>query len=211
MLRHLFKCKAVRFVTSTHHAVVGDEGQEGRFIGENVSAHLLGHDEAGTHAGVGGDVPVGVVLEALGLGRDAQLFRPEADLLGVRAGTVTAGDKGVLAVGNGLEGGLDVSGVLDARGVGGRAAEDEEVVHPVQTLIFHAVDHIREAVGNEGLLLLLGVHQDQIGVAHLGVGDGLAGTGGINLDLVWMVISSKFKSSIFMLITVLTRFPVEIR
>ena len=104
------------------------------------------------------------------------------------AGAVAAGDEGVLAVGDGLEGGLDVSGVLDARGIGGRAAEYKVVIHPVQALGLHAVDHIREAVGNEGLLLLLGVDQDQVGVAHLGVGDGLAGAGGVDLHLVAVLL-----------------------
>ena len=106
----------------------------------------------------------------------------------MRAGAVAARDKGILAVGDGLEGGLDILSVLHAGGIRGGTAEHKVVVHPVQALRIHAVDHTGEALVNESLFLLLGVDEDQIGVAHLGVGDGLAGAGGINLDLVAVFI-----------------------
>ena len=106
----------------------------------------------------------------------------------MRTGAVAAGDEGVLAVGDGGEGREDILGILHARGIILRAAEDEVVVHVCQTLGIHAVDHTREARVHKGLFLGLGVHEQQVGVAHLGGGDRLAGAGGVDLDLIAVLV-----------------------
>ena len=60
-------------MTALHDAVVGNEGQEGGLVGQDVSTHLFSHDQAGAHAGVGRDVPLGVVSEGLSFLGNAQL------------------------------------------------------------------------------------------------------------------------------------------
>ena len=54
--------------------------QEGRLVGEDIAVGLLRHHQAGPHAGVGGGVPVRVIREALRLGGNAQLLRPQGEL-----------------------------------------------------------------------------------------------------------------------------------
>ena len=174
-----------------HDAVVGNEGQEGGLVGQDIAAHFLGHDQARAHAGVGGDVPLGIVHKGFGFLGDAQGFGPQSQLLGVGAGTVTAGDEGVLAVSNGSEGVQNGSGGFHACGIGGGTAQDEVVVDEADALGLKAVDHTAEAIGDESFLLTLGVDQNQVGVSGLGGGDGLAGTGG--LDLHGVAVGS-FKS-----------------
>ena len=97
------------------------------------------------------------------------------------AGGIATGDEGVLALGDGGEGVHDGGGSSNTGGVSGGTAEDIVVVDKAGALGLEALDDAGEAVSNEGLLLALGVDQDQIGVAHLGVGDGLAGAGGVDL------------------------------
>ena len=98
------------------NAAVCVEGEEGGLIGEDVAAHFLCHYKACAHAGIGGNVPIGVVCKGLSLGGDAKGLGPEGDLLGVGAGSIAAGDEGVLAVGNGCTS-LHVSAIQHMRPV----------------------------------------------------------------------------------------------
>ena len=117
--------------------------------------HLLCHDEAGAHAGIGRGVPVGVIGKALGLCAYAERFGPERKLLGVRAGIVAAGDEFVLAVGYLRKRVEDAVAVLDTGGIVGRAAQHEVVVHKAQTLGVKAGQSVGKALADESLLLLL--------------------------------------------------------
>lgn len=51
-----------------HNAPVGGEGKIGGLIRKDISAHLLGHDQAGTHARIGGGIPIRIVYEAFRFG-----------------------------------------------------------------------------------------------------------------------------------------------
>ena len=97
------------------------------------------------------------------------------------AGCVTAGNEGELAVCDGRECVLDGSGSLDTGGVSGRTAQDVVVVDEGHALSLEAINHAGEAEVDKILFLALGVDQNQVSIAHLGVVDGLAGTGGVNL------------------------------
>ena len=97
------------------------------------------------------------------------------------AGSVATGHEQELALGDGSESILDGSGGSNTGGVSGRTAQDVVVVDEGGALSLKAGNHTGKTGLDEGLLLALGVDQDQIGVAHLGVVDGLAGTGGVNL------------------------------
>ena len=167
-----------------HHTVVGNEGQEGGLVGQDVSAHLLSHDQAGAHAGVGRDVPLGVVSEGLSFLGDAQVSRPQSQLLGVGTGTVATGNESVLALGDGSESVQNRSSSLNTGGVSGRTSQDEVVVDKGQTLSLEAIDNAAETVSDESLFLALGVDQNQVSIAGLGSSNGLAGTGGLNFDSV---------------------------
>ncbi len=156
MQMHTLSVYFNRLNSSIHDAAVCDEGEEGGLIREDVSAHLLGHDQAGAHAGVGRGVPVGVSLEGGGIIGDAQICGPEGQLLLVGAGAVAAAHEGILAFGNGGEGGQHVLGVCNTGGIILRAAEHEVVVHIGHALGFHAVHHTGKARGDELFLALLG-------------------------------------------------------
>ena len=106
-----------RLAALTHNAVVGQEGQEGSLIGQDVSAHLLSHNQASAHAGVGRDVPLGVGSEGLSLNSDAQILGPQGDFLGVSAGVIATGNEDVLALSDGSEGFLNGSSGSSAGGV----------------------------------------------------------------------------------------------
>ena len=93
------------------------------------------------------------------------------------AGLVATGDKGILAIGNGGEGVLHGSGVLDPGRIGRGAAQDKVVIHKRQPLTLKAGQHIGITGCHELLLLAFGVDQEQVSISALGIGNGLAGTG----------------------------------
>ena len=95
------------------------------------------------------------------------------------AGSIAAGDEGVLAVGNGCEGGKNISSGCCAGRVSGGAAEYKVVVDEGEALALKAFQYATEAFLNKGLFLALGVYEDKVGIAVLGGGDGLAGTDGL--------------------------------
>ena len=100
------------------------------------------------------------------------------------AGTVATGDKGELALGDGGKGVLHGGAGGSTGRVGRGAAEHEVVVDEGDPLGLKAVHYPGEALFHEAGFLGLGVDQDQVGIAVLGGGDGLAGTGGLDLHLI---------------------------
>ena len=86
---------------------------------------------------------------------DAQLGRPQSQLLGVGAGGITTGDEGELTRSDGCEGILDGGGGLDTGGISGGAAQHIVVVDEAGALGSKAVNHTGEAVGDEGSSWLL--------------------------------------------------------
>ena len=86
----------------------------------------------------------------------------------------------MLALGDGGEGVQNRCGRFDTGRVSGRTAQDEVVVDEGNARSGETADNTAEAVGHEGLFLALGVDQDQVGIAGLCSGDGLAGAGGLD-------------------------------
>ena len=94
---------------------------------------------------------------------------------------VAAGYEQELAVRDLCEGSLDIFRFTDIGRIFFRSAQNEEVVHVGKPFCFLAVYYSCKAFLDKGFFLFLGVDQQKICVAHLGVGDGLAGAGGGDL------------------------------
>src|SRR5581483_6999361 len=130
----------------------GLEAGPGGTVGEHVGPHTDARVDSGPHATTGLAIPA----PGRGLGVDARLF-PEPQLGLVGSAVVAARDERGLGIGDSAKGGHNVLRAGNARGVLGRADDDEVVVHDVEAL--HA-----PAVGDELLLGGLVVHEQHVAV-----------------------------------------------
>ena len=96
-------------------------------------------------------------------------------------GAIATGDKGIFAFRNGGKGIQHGGSILYAGRIGFRAAKYKIVVQEGKPRGVKALQGVGVARVNKILFLALGMHQDQIRIAILGGGDGLAGTGGLDL------------------------------
>ena len=100
------------------------------------------------------------------------------------AGTVAAGDEGILALRNGCKRIQNGSCLLNTGRVRRRSAQDEIVIQEGNALCFEAIYSAGEALFNKGFFLALGMDQNQVGIAELGGRDCLAGTGRLDFHSV---------------------------
>src|SRR5689334_4688705 len=132
------------------------ERDPGAAIRKHISVRSGGGVERGLHAPTDLLAPKAFVFCDV----DASGF-PEIKLLDVRARAIaTRDERGSLRL-DGLQSRHDVAHALDAGWVAFRADQDEVVIH-------HRIKLHAEAVGDELLLLRLGMHENDIGIAPPG-------------------------------------------